>query len=135
MIRAPAASGLAGLRAQLAEALAGGPVDVHDGPLDAVGGPCLIVGWGDPWLDPGNVCAYLAHPSVICVAGRVEPGAGVELLEELVVFALDAIRGLPMAVERVESPALTSFANVEYLTARIVCSTPLVLKGPGHGRI
>jgi hypothetical protein len=127
------ASSMAEVREAIAAKLAGAPVTVHSGPLDAVAGPCLIVGWGEPWLEPGNAATAIAHPSITAVAGRVDAGAGLELLEELVHYALGVAWTIPMGADRVESPALTTFANVEYLTARIILTTPLLLRS-GNGK-
>jgi hypothetical protein len=124
-----AALAMAELREAVAAGLAGAPVEVHPGPLDAVAGPCLIVGWGDPWLEPANAATAMAHPAITCVAGRVDAGAGLDALEELVHYAMGAAWHVPMGVERVEGPALTSFGGVDYLTARLILTAPLLLKG------
>lgn len=119
---------MAELRETITEALANGPVEVHPGPLDAVAGPCLIVGWGEPWLEPGNAAMAMAHPSITAVAGRIEVSPALAFLEELVHYAMGMAWQIPMGVERVESPALTSFGGVDYLTARIILTVPLSLK-------
>lgn len=123
------ATSMAELRQTVTAGLLDSPVEVHPGPLDAVAGPCLIVGWGDPWLEPGNAHTAIARPAITCVAGRVDAGAGLGFLEELIYYAMAAAWRIPMGVERVESPALTAFGGVDYLTARIILTVPLVLKG------
>ena len=48
-----------------------------------------MLGWDDPWLQAGiangiatmGPCLYTARLQVTCVAGRLEPGAGVDVLE------------------------------------------------------
>lgn len=124
---------MAAIRNAISAGLANAPVDVHPGPLDAVAGPCLLVGWADPWLEPANAATAIAHPSITCVAGRVDAGAGLDGLEELVHYAMGAAWQVPIGVERVEGPALTTFGGVDYLTARLILTTPLILKGNSNG--
>ena len=123
------ATTMAELREAITATLIDAPVEVHPGPLDAVAGPCLIVGWGDPWLEPGNAAVALAHPAITCVAGRVDVGAGLGALEELVHYAMGKVWQAPMGIERVEGPAITTFGGVEYLTARVIITSTLLLKG------
>lgn len=131
-VTAPART-FAALRADLAEALAAAPVPVLPNVLDAVPGPCLIIGWGDPWVEPGNAVAYAAHPAITIVAGRVEATAAATLIEDLVLFIAETVAALPLVVSRVEGQAISSFAGVEYLTARVILTIPLVLPRPTKG--
>ena len=121
------------LRADLVEALADAPVPILPTVLDAVPGPCLIIGWGDPWMEPGNAVAYTAHPAITVVANRIDERAGAALIEDLVLFVTGVVSTLPLAVLRVEGQAISSFAGVEYLTARIILTIPLVLPKPTKG--
>lgn len=71
--------------------------------VDALYPPALMLLWGDPWIEPGveqsrqtfGPCELRANLTVRCVAGRLEPGSGIRVLESLVVhvvtrLALDA---------------------------------------------
>src|SRR5262252_9467377 len=82
------------VRARAAAALA--PIDDTDPPLlpewvDAFHPPVLMLDWNTPWLEPGvgfrrgmGPCVWQAGLAVLCAASRVEPGAGMEQLEQLV---------------------------------------------------
>ena len=81
---------------------------------------------GDPWLEPGNAATAIAHPSITC---RGRPGGCRGrprwLLEELVHYAIGAAWASPyLGRSGWETPALTSFADVDYLTARLILHTP-----------
>ena len=103
------------------------PWNVQDSIVDSVSPPTLIVFWSDPWLEPATTtglrraCIFTARLSVMCVAGRVEPGAGVATLEELVsavVGRLDATWPLPTISAPLEWRPRTD-STIAYLSAEV----------------
>ena len=73
--------------------------NVQDTIVDAISPPALFVFWADPWLTPATtqaglrrMASWTARLSVMCVAGRVEPGAGIATLEELVGYVIGRLR-------------------------------------------
>jgi hypothetical protein len=90
-----AALALTQVRAAAAAALA--PRTETDPPVlpdlvDAVTPPAIMLEWNDPWLTvqtvAGGIGILNATLNVICFAGRVEPGPGVNTLEQLVSLVL-----------------------------------------------
>jgi hypothetical protein len=90
----PTATGVATLteiRARAAAALA--PVTDTDPPVlvdvvDAVDPPALMLTYTDPWLEPLTACLWDCRLEIVAVASRVEPGPGIERLEQLVSYAV-----------------------------------------------
>jgi len=87
------------VRAAMAAALA--PRTESDPPVlldlvEAVTPPALMLEWNDPWITSQTVAGgrggMLATLNVICFAGRVEPGPGVDALEQLVMYVLGRLR-------------------------------------------
>jgi hypothetical protein len=115
------------VRARAALALAPadpGDPDVHDNLVDAPSPPSLMLLWDDPWLEPEGVgsCIWKARLEVRCFASRVDPGAGIEKLEELVVYVLERMRAdtYPWPVALVDQPGIHYAAGVPYLGARVL---------------
>lgn len=111
-------------RAKLAAALA--PLDDTDPPVlvnlvDALEPPALMLGWGEPWLQPQTACWLTGRIVVTAVATRLEPGAGIAALEQLVAHTLERLRasGDAWPLESVSGPRVFTVANVNYLAARI----------------
>lgn len=113
---------LSGLRDEIAAVL-GDRYETRGLVPDAVAGPCLVLSWADPWLEPMTACNYTVRPSVLCVAGRVGVDASQVTLEEMVAYCVVRLRQLPRgsaALDRVETPMLVAWGNVDYLQARVV---------------
>lgn len=91
--------------------------------VDSIDPPALMLGWGEPWLDPMGACRENGRLVVTAVAGRLVPGAGVAVLEELVAFALGRLRSDPAGgawpLEQVSGPRVFTIGGVNYLAARI----------------
>lgn len=90
--------------------------------VDSLEPPALMITWGDPWLEPnGQAPASWARLVIVAVAGRLEPGAGVEKLEELVAYTVGrfvADRGAwPPATT--SAPRAFELGGVRYLSAEI----------------
>lgn len=131
---------LADLRDAAAGALA--PIEDTDpavlvDTIDAVSPPALMILWGDPWLEPGvgggrttmGPCLWTARLVVLCVAGRVEAGAGLRALDELVAYTVDRLRadGYPWPLDRVDTPRQLEIAGPTYLTARVQYVVPTTI--------
>ena len=131
------------LRERAATALA--PVldtdpNVQDTIVDAISPPALFVFWADPWLEPVTTSAglrrastFTARLSVMAVAGRVEPGAGIATLERLVAYTVERLRG-----DDYTWPAPTVSAPIkwtpavgapEYLACEVRYRVPVYIEG------
>jgi hypothetical protein len=115
-------------RAKLAAVLA--PVadtdpDVLTSLVDAIEPPALMIGWGDPWLEPMTSCNHVGRLVVTCIASRLVPGDGVAQLEELVVYTLDRLKADVDAwpLDSVSDPRVFTIARTDYLAARVTVRT------------
>lgn len=124
------------VRGSAALALAPGDEDDYNLYLDlpdAVHPPCVFLDWVDPWLEPqvtgmGGGGYWLGRLDVVCVASRVQPGAGVSKLEELVSLAIarlqaDELHQWPAA--NLQAPRVFTISGVPYLGARIAYRLPV----------
>ena len=117
-------------RTKLAAALApledGDPVVLVD-LVDSLEPPALMLGWGEPWLTPDTVCLRTGRLVVTAAAGRLVPGAGVEMLEQLVDYTLRrlALDGSPWPLDTVSGPRVFTIGNVHYLAARLTLRVPI----------
>jgi hypothetical protein len=119
------------LRAQVAAALtAAVDVDtaVHDGPVDSVTPPALVLGWADTWLTPLTACHYSARLEVLAVGARIDPLPGYDQLETLVAAALPALDQLGAMAPEVSAPGPLEIGGLTYLTARITLTHPITLE-------
>ena len=124
--------GLTGLRARAAAALAP-TLDtdpaVMEAPVDAVEPPALIIGWDDPWVEFQTPCFWYANLTVLAVAGRIEPGAGVETLEGLIGYVIGRFRDDPYSwpIASTTAPRLFEINNIPLLGARLVYRAPVTV--------
>ena len=104
--------------------------------VDAVQPPALMLDWDDPWLTVGldgrpvmGPCTWEASLSVICFGSRVEPGPGVEQLEQLVTYTINRLRAddYPWPVATVQSPRVFTIANIPLLGARVGYRVPVTI--------
>jgi hypothetical protein len=95
--------------------------DVLTSLVDAVEPPALMLGWGDPWLEPGTSCWANALVVITCFASRLAPGDGVAQLEELVAYTLDRLKADPgdWPLNSVSGPAAVTIAKTNYLAAQV----------------
>jgi hypothetical protein len=95
--------------------------------VDAIDPPALMIGWGDPWLQPDTACLSTGRLVITCVAARFEPGEGVAKLEELVTYTLGRLRGDtgPWPLDNVSGPRVFTIAKTTYLAARITVRVPI----------
>jgi len=121
---------LADARVKLAAALApvadGDPMVLVD-LVDALEPPALMIGWGEPWLVPESACWQTGRLTIIAVAGRLVPGAGVASLEDLVDYTFSRLRvdGDPWPLDSVGAPRVFPIGGVNYLAARITVRVPI----------
>ena len=112
-------------RAKLAAALApleDGDPTVLANLVDAIEPPALMIGWGDPWLEPDTACFSTGRLVVTAVAGRLVPGDGVATLEDLVGYVLRRIKAdtaNPWPLDSVSGPRVFTIARTTYLACRV----------------
>lgn len=103
--------------------------------VDALTPPALMLEWNDPWLTmqtvAGGVGMFQATLNVICFAGRVEPGPGVEALEQLVDLVLSRLQADAYTWPLVASQAPRRFdmAGISYLGVRLSFQVPVSVNG------
>lgn len=121
---------LVDVRAKAAAALA--PVDDGDPAVlditDAVDPPCIVVGWGEPWLQGvGQSPTLMARLSLICIGGRMDPGPGVDAVEQVLTYALARLAGdaWPWVPQSVSAPRAFVVAGVNYLAAEAAIGIPV----------
>jgi hypothetical protein len=115
---------IADARSKLAAALApitGTDPDVLVSLVDTIEPPALMLGWGDPWLEPTTSCWQQGRMVVTAVAGRMAPGDGVAKLEDLVAYVLGRLAADSSAwpLASVSGPRVITMAKTNYLAARI----------------
>jgi len=121
-------------RAKLAAALA--PVDDTDPAVlvdlvDSIEPPALMIGWGEPWLTPDTSCLRTGRLVITAVAGRLVPGAGIEMLEQLVTYTLGRLTeagagAWPLdPATGISGPRVFTVGGIQYLACRITVRTPV----------
>lgn len=114
--------------AALAPILEGDPavLDV----VDAVDPPCIVVGWGEPWLqNMGQPPVLMARLQLTCIGGRMDPGPGVGAVEQVLTYALarlaaDAWGWVPQTVS---APRAMVVAGVNYIAAEAAVGIPVAV--------
>jgi len=128
---------LSEVRQVLAETLA--PADPGDPQVladlvDAVEPPVLLLEWADPWITERTIGGlggwFDAHMDVRAIAGRLEPGPGIETLEGLMAYTLARIAGVPALgkVESTTAPRRFDIAGLTYLGARVSLLVPVSIE-------
>ena len=104
--------------------------------VDAVTPPALMLEWADPWLVIQTVTGagglFQATLNVVCFAGRLEPGPGVDMLEalvELVLLRLHADTNA-WALSAAQAPRQFVINGVPLLGLRLSFQTPVSIGGP-----
>ena len=93
--------------------------------VDAIEPPALMLTWGDPWLTPRTLGMASGHwdaqLEVLCLAARLEPGAGVETLEALVAYAITRMDADPYSwpVATSQAPRVFEIGGLPLLGARL----------------
>ena len=104
--------------------------------VDAVTPPALMLEWADPWVATqsvaGGVGILQATLNVICFAGRLEPGPGVTMLEQLVSLVLTrlAADAYPWPLTASQAPRRFDINGVPLLGVRLSFQIPVSIGGP-----
>jgi len=128
------------VRAQAAAALAPaqpGDPNVFAGFVDALDPPSLLLMWGTPWVEPRSMVSGMstrrgywdANLSVLLIAGRLEPGTGVDTLEQLVSYTFDRLMADSYQWPRPSStpPRPWQVGGVNYLGATLDYRVPVTI--------
>jgi hypothetical protein len=128
------------VRARAAAALAPAAQDDPEVLVDVVDSltpPALMLMWQDPWLEPqsfqgigaGSRGWWTASLAVRCVAGRVEPGPGVETLEQLVAYTLGRLMAddYTWPAATLTAPRVWPIGEVRYLFADVQYQVPVTV--------
>jgi hypothetical protein len=114
---------LAGIRQQVATTAAAAlpaTVAVYDHLPDQVAVPAVLVGWSDPMLTAGTMCAWQAGVDLLTVAGRVDTAGQTEVLEDIVGALVDAFDDDPyVELDDPTGPFAVTIAGVAYLANRL----------------
>jgi hypothetical protein len=101
--------------------------------VDSLEPPAIMLVWDDPWLEPGTSgrptmgpCELTARLAVMCIAARLEPGAGVRTVEQLVAYTVERMKAdtYTWRLNAVGAPRIYTIGNVDYLGARITYLVP-----------
>jgi hypothetical protein len=94
---------------------------VQNSLVDSIEPPALLLGWGEPWLEPMGLCGQTGRIVVTCVSSRIVPGTGLATLEWLVDFVLGRVKGDQpnWTLETVSGPRIFLIAKTNYLACRI----------------
>ena len=96
---------------------------MHVDVVDSLQPPAILLTWDDPWLtgESFGPCLFEARLGVLCIASRVEPGPGVEALEQLAVYVIERMRAdaysWPQASSQI--PRAFEIGGITYLGAVI----------------
>jgi len=86
--------------------------------VDQIEPPALMLGWGEPWLEPMTSCNQTGRLVVTCVASRLAPGDGIAMLEQLVAYTLGRLTS-EYQLDNVTGPRVFTIAKTNYLAARV----------------
>jgi hypothetical protein len=103
--------------------------------VDSLDPPALMLEWNDPWLTmrtvAGGLGLYEALLNVVCFAGRIEPGPGIEVLEGLIDYTLGRLQAdansWPLSSS--QAPRRFDIAGVPLLGARLGFRVPIEMNG------
>lgn len=90
--------------------------------VDAIDVPCLMILWDEPPFEDFTVCNVIAKPVVIAVAGRIEPGETLGVLEGLWSDIITRLRanGKQWGTPGFGSPRVMDIGGISYLASRVV---------------
>lgn len=122
------------MAAAVLEPVDDGDPDVIVDVVDSLSPPAYMLVWSDPWIDVGfnqqpamGPCLWTANLQVLCLASRLEPGPGIETLEEMVRSALARFRAdtsYTWPAGAVSGPRQFGVGALTYLGARINYAVP-----------
>jgi hypothetical protein len=104
---------------------------VHPVPVDAIEPPAYMLSWyADPyWLTPGTHCTTISRLSILVVAHRLDIEGTYLMLETMVEAAYNALNGDGFPIVGTLAPEPVEFAQITYLSARMILSYPLQFPG------
>jgi len=89
--------------------------------VDTIEPPALMLGWGEPWMEPDTACFRRGRVIVTCVAARLAPGEGLATLETLVDYTTTRVAGDPsFNFEMTTGPRVFLVGKVNYLACRML---------------
>ncbi|HKY66051.1 MAG TPA: hypothetical protein VJM49_06760, partial [Acidimicrobiales bacterium] len=92
--------------------------DVLTSLVDSIEPPALMLGWGEPWLEPLTSCNRTGRLVVTCVSSRLALGDGIAQLEQLVDYTLARLTS-EYQLDAVSGPRAFTIAKTNYLAARV----------------
>jgi hypothetical protein len=104
--------------------------------VDSLTPPALMLLWGDPWLEPTvatvrtmGQCEWTARLEVLCVGSRVEPGAGIRMVEQLIAYTVDRMKSdaYNWPLNNVAAPRIYPIGRVDYFGARVTYQVPTTI--------
>ena len=99
--------------------------------VDAVQPPALMLEWDDPWLEAETFgrALWFGNLVVLCLAARVQPGPGVEKLEQLAAYTIGRLQAdtYPWPVASLQAPRVFTIGNVPLLGARVGYRVPVTV--------
>jgi len=111
------------VRSKLAAVLAApdGEWQVYGDLVDAIDVPCLMLLWNAEKFDPLTSCSGTANVDVLSVAGRVEPGTTLDVLDNLEAEVWRRLRDdtEQWGVRSWSGPRVFEVAKVNYIASRI----------------
>jgi hypothetical protein len=106
-------------RSTIADLFDTGPYPVqHDVP-DAVHPPTLLVVEQVAHLTPRSFCAWDGAYDVVAVSGRITPGSGMDLLDEMVTYVLATLAGARYRTGDIAGAVRIDIGGVPYLAKRV----------------
>lgn len=126
------------IRSELAALLA--PADetephVYVDLVDAVDVPCFMLLWSNELTEEGTPGASFALPLVIAVAGRIEPGETLAVLERMYAEVFTRTRAdARFAIKSQEGPRIMDIGGISYLAARVTLRVAVTFSSPSYAR-
>ena len=100
-------------------------------PVDSLAPPAYMLGWSDPWVSgQATFCRYDVALDVRCIAARIEPDPGIELLEEMIEAAAVALDQARLPVRFVLPPRPFPIGGVTYQAALLTVTATVQLTAP-----
>ena len=106
---------LTAARLTIATVFADAPWPVQYDVPDAVHPPTLFVVEAIDHLNFRSFCAYDGAYEVVAVAGRITPGAGMDLLDEMIDWTLTALTAARMRTGPIAGAVRIEIGGVSYL--------------------
>jgi hypothetical protein len=106
-------------RSTIATLFTGGPYPVQFDIPDAVHPPTLFVVEQVTHLTPRSFCAWDGAYDVVAIAGRITPGSGMDLLDEMVTYVLATLAASHLRTGDIAGAVRIDIGGVPYLAKRV----------------